>query len=127
VVAGAVRAHQNVGADVFAMEGPQVRVAPRTALSLAMALHELATNAAKYGALSRPEGRVSIRWDIGPEPRVALEWREAGGPPVTPPARRGFGSRLIEEGLARELGAMAVMEFAPSGLVCRMSAALADA
>jgi len=127
VVAGAVRAHQNAGADVFAVEGPQVRVAPRTALSLAMALHELATNAAKYGALSRPEGRVSIRWNIGAEPRVALEWREAGGPPVTPPARRGFGSRLIEEGLARELGAAAQMDFQPGGLVCRMSAALAEA
>jgi len=126
VAAGAVRPYQSADGPVFELDGPRVRVAPRTALSLAMALHELATNASKYGALTRPEGRVSIRWRVGPEPGLKLEWRETGGPPVAQPIRRGFGSRLIEEGLSRELGGAAALEFAPTGLICRMSAALAE-
>ena len=126
VVAGAVTPYEGMGEGLFDIHGPRVRVAPRLALSLAMALHELATNAAKYGALRRPEGRVGIRWRLDDDAQLELEWRETGGPPVTAPTRRGFGSRLIEQGLARELGAEVLLDFAPGGVVCRMSAALAD-
>jgi two-component sensor histidine kinase len=92
-----------------------------------MALHELATNAVKYGAWSTPEGRVEIRWRVDPGDagdRLHLEWRERGGPPVVPPKRRGFGSRLIERGLAAELGGEVRMRFDPEGLVCVVDAPL---
>ena len=94
-------------------------------MSLAMALHELAVNAAKYGSLSREGGRVSLSWAVDPgegEPRFRLRWAEEGGPPVTPPGRRGFGSRLIEHGLARELGGTARIAFEPAGVVCTIDA-----
>ena len=111
--------------DCFELGGPAVRLSPRSALSLSMALHELATNAAKYGALSSPTGRVHIDWRVqdGPgAPRLELTWRESGGPTVAPPARRGFGSRLIERGLAAELSGEARIEFEPTGVVCRIVA-----
>jgi two-component sensor histidine kinase len=89
-----------------------------------MALHELGTNAAKYGALSVDLGRVSIAWRVEGT-RLRLEWRESGGPPVQPPARRGFGSRLIERGLEADLGGVAVLRFEPGGLRCEIEASLA--
>jgi two-component sensor histidine kinase len=83
-----------------------------------MALHELGTNAAKYGALSAAAGSVEIGWRLPHAPPLLwLEWRERGGPPVSPPARRGFGSRLIEQGLARDLGGRVTLDFAPDGVV----------
>jgi two-component sensor histidine kinase len=97
------------------------------ALSLSMALHELGTNAAKYGALSVPEGRVRIDWTVTPGPtaaRLTLTWTESGGPPVTVPTRRGFGSRLIERGLTAELSGEARIDFAPEGVICRIEAGL---
>jgi two-component sensor histidine kinase len=98
------------------------------AIALAMGLHELATNAVKYGALSAPEGRVKINWQVaaqaGERPELTLRWRELGGPKVLIPTRRGFGSRLIERGLAAELGGGAEMVFAPSGLQCVIRARL---
>ncbi|ATC23802.1 PAS domain S-box protein [Caulobacter vibrioides] len=111
----------------FELSGVAIRLSPKTALSLSMALHELATNAVKYGALSVPEGVVRIVWDMAPEPgapRLDLTWTERGGPPVTPPQRRGFGSRLIERGLAAELAGAAVIDFQPEGVVCRIRALL---
>jgi two-component sensor histidine kinase len=111
--------------DGFELDGPAVRLSPRSALSLSMALHELATNAAKYGALSSPSGRVRIAWRIqdGPgAPRLELIWSESGGPTVTPPTRRGFGSRLIERGLAAELSGEARIQFEPTGVICRIVA-----
>ena len=87
----------------ISVDGPSVDVSPNQALALSLALHELATNAAKYGALSRPEGRVELRWQAQ-DGRLSLSWRESGGPPVAPPSRRGFGSRLIENALCRDLG-----------------------
>jgi two-component sensor histidine kinase len=87
-----------------------------------MAMHELATNAVKYGALSTPEGRVAVHWRVEaetPRPMLALEWRESGGPPVIAPARRGFGSRLIERGLARELDGECRLVFDKTGVTCR--------
>ena len=116
--------------------GPPVRLAPETALALAMAMHELATNAAKHGALSVPTGRVAVDWRVEPPPggttdasdgTLLLEWSEHGGPPVSgPPTRRGFGSRLIERGLPVQLGrgGAVSLEFAPPGLRCRIRAPL---
>ena len=108
----------------FAVEGEPLRLAPRAALALTMALHELGTNAAKYGALSVDGGRVSIDWTRSGD-RLRLHWRETGGPPVVPPTRRGFGSRLIERGLAADLGGAASLHFDPAGLRCDIEASLA--
>jgi PAS domain S-box-containing protein len=115
------------GPERFAIIGQLVRLSPRMALSLSMVLHELATNAVKYGALSTPQGQVRIAWTVvlGPaQPRLVLTWTETGGPPVQPPTRRGFGSRLIERGLAAELSGEARIDFKPDGVVCRIEAAL---
>ena len=104
------------------VEGDDVRLQPKVALSLAMVFHELATNAAKYGALSNGEhGRITIIGALVKAPdgdRITLSWREAGGPPVEPPSRRGFGSRLIERGLAQDLDGEVSMDYSPGGLVC---------
>jgi two-component sensor histidine kinase/PAS domain-containing protein len=107
--------------------GPEVRLSPAMALALAMALHELAVNAAKYGALKGETGRVDIRWHVEgapPHRRLVLRWQEVGGPPVRPPARRGFGTRLLERGLGHELGGAVRIEFLPRGLVCSIEASL---
>ena len=109
----------------YLLEGPPVWIAPRAALALALALHELGTNAAKYGALSRDGGRVSIGWTTA-EGRLVVAWKEEGGPPVTAPGARGFGSRLIEQGLAGDLGGSARLDFEPDGLRCTIDAALAS-
>ncbi len=103
--------------------GERVLCPPKMALALGMAFHELASNAAKYGALSIPNGRIEVRWHAaGPDGarRFHLEWHETGGPPVVVPQRRGFGSVLIERILRHELGGLAKLEFEPSGLRCMM-------
>lgn len=102
----------------FSASGPDVVLGPKTALSLALLLNELATNAAKYGALSTPQGRVEIRWEIeAADPdALTLDWREAGGPPAAEPARKGFGSRLIAIGLGT---GSADVSYPPEGLVAR--------
>jgi two-component sensor histidine kinase len=109
------------------ISGPEVRVAPRVALALSMALQELATNAVKYGALSNEAGRVDLSWQIRSEegvPTLRLVWRESGGPPVLPPERRGFGSRLIERSLAGDLAGDARITFERDGVVCEVVAGL---
>jgi PAS domain S-box-containing protein len=96
------------------------RVGPRAAVAMVMALHELATNAAKYGALSDPSGTVAVSWHAIPgtqPPRLRVEWREIGGPPVTPPSRTGFGSRLIK-GLSEDAFGRVQLDFVSTGLVC---------
>jgi PAS domain S-box-containing protein len=108
-------------------EGPDLRVSPPMVLSLSMALHELFTNALKYGALSVAAGRVHISWSstAGPSgPRLTLRWEESGGPPVSPPTRKGFGSRLIQDGLARELNGIVDLRYEPTGVVCTMDVPL---
>jgi two-component sensor histidine kinase len=104
-------------------EGPSLTISPSQALALSLAVHELATNATKYGALSRPEGRVALRWTVRDD-RLELSWLESGGPPVAPPSRRGFGSRLIEVALSRDLDGQTRLEFAPEGVRCWISAVL---
>ncbi len=108
------------------MEGPPLWLAPRTTLSLSMAAHELATNAAKYGALSASTGRVAITWTVAPgDPDIlTFRWQEQGGPVVSPPARRGFGTRLIERSLAQDLGGKARLVYDPGGVVCIVTAPL---
>lgn len=106
------------------LDGRPLRLRPKVALSLGMTLHELATNASKYGALSVESGRVAIRWSttaVEGEPAIALSWQEAGGPSVRPPVRKGFGSRLIEQGLAHELGGDARLQFLPEGVHCTIN------
>ena len=100
-------------------DGPDIYLRPKHAVALGMALHELATNAAKYGALSHAAGWVNLEWRIN-DRLLRLEWAEHHGPPVRPPRRRGFGSRLLERGLAHELAAQTQLDFAPEGLRCHI-------
>ncbi|QRM32069.1 PAS domain S-box protein [Microvirga sp. VF16] len=113
----------------FEIGGPELRLTPRVALALSLALHELATNAAKYGALSVPTGRVAITWTVTPgdPPHLALRWQERGGPPVLPPAQKGFGSRLIERSLALELAGEVAITYDPAGVVCDVNAPIPTA
>jgi two-component sensor histidine kinase len=103
----------------FTVEGPAVHLDPKRALALGMGFHELATNAAKYGALSNNTGTIAVSWALEPDGKsLKLTWQERGGPAITAPERRGFGLRLIEHGLGRELGGMVRLDFQPEGLVC---------
>jgi PAS domain S-box-containing protein len=113
----------------FHLEGPAASLGPRAATAIALALHELATNAAKYGALSTPEGRVALTWNFqgeGPSRRLLMTWRESGGPVVQPPAKTGFGSRLIEKGLTSELQAKVCVDYAPGGLTMSLDTPLPE-
>jgi len=106
------------------LRGEDVVLRPRAVLTLAMAFHELTTNAAKYGALSVPGGRVEIAWrPVEEDGRtwLRIDWTEQNGPPVSSPSRRGFGSRLIEGSIAAELGGSAHLDYAPEGLRCTMT------
>lgn len=104
--------------------GPDLDLNPRTALSLTMALNELLTNAAKYGALSSAGGSLIFRWALRHEADRSLlemEWLERGGPPVAPPRRRGFGTRLMERCIERDLDGEFDLAFEPEGVHCRMT------
>ena len=110
----------------FEIAGPPVNLPPKSAIAVALAFHELATNAAKYGALSVPGGRVRIYWTTSPSDgggaRLTLTWTESGGPPVTAPRAAGFGTRLIERGLADELQGAARIAYPATGVVCVIEA-----
>lgn len=108
------------------LSGPELLIPPKTGVSLAMAIHELATNAIKYGSLSGPGGVVAVDWRTAGG-RLQLTWRESGGPRVEQPNSRGFGTRMIERGLAAELGGSATIAFEPGGVVCTVEAPLPDA
>ena len=126
LVADAIAPH-GTDAERITIRGPHLHVTSTMALSIAMALHELCTNAAKYGALSTTAGQVKISWDVvqsGGGPELHLRWEESGGPLVQPPTRTGFGSRLIRSGLARELNAAVRLDFSPPGVVCEIAAPL---
>lgn len=107
------------------VEGEDIRLSPRAALALSLALHELGTNAVKYGSLSGDGGRVEIGWRVEGG-TLRLDWKELGGPPVREPAGRGFGSRLIERGLAADLGGTADLAFEPDGLHCTITASMRE-
>lgn len=100
------------------LQGPDIELAPNDALSLGLAMHELATNAAKYGALSKPGGKVAVHWRLIAEALVRVEWQESGGPPVSPERGRGFGTDLIERIVAHELKNPVQLEFNPEGVRC---------
>ncbi|CAN5538174.1 hypothetical protein BH10PSE5_BH10PSE5_26520 [soil metagenome] len=126
IVALAVSPYLGTDAGRIVTGGPSIRLPPRMALAIAMAMQELATNAAKYGALSTPAGRLSVRWSQDAD-LIGLRWEETDGPPVAPPLRRGFGSRLIERSLSAELDGEATITFAPTGVVCVITASVASA
>lgn len=102
------------------MSGPDIKLAPNDAMSLGLAIHELATNAAKYGALSTVNGRIHIHWKLLSPDHAELSWREEGGPPVSEPAKRGFGRDLIEKIVAHELKSEVNLRFNPSGVECAL-------
>jgi PAS domain S-box-containing protein len=113
------------GALPFSVEGLPVRIQSHMTVSLNLALHELATNAAKYGALSVPGGHVEVSWKLeqrarGEAPTAVIFWRERGGPPVRPPEQRGFGSRLLERALPYQSGGEVTLDFAREGVECRI-------
>ena len=110
------------GEDMFALAGPPVQVSATPAITLSLMLHELATNAAKYGALSGLQGRVDVTWTLSntPDPVVHLIWCETGGPPVQPPANKGYGSRLLSFGAA-QLGGQLDFKWSTDGMVCRLT------
>lgn len=109
--------------DNVTLTGGSVDLDPRTALTLAMIFHELATNAAKYGALSQPGGRLDVAWDVEADAlasKLRVSWRESGGPKVVAPSRRGFGTLLVERGTEIELNGSARLDFAPAGVCCEI-------
>jgi two-component sensor histidine kinase len=116
----AVEPHQH-DPERCAIRGDDLNISPKTALALAMAMHELATNAVKYGAWSNDHGLVAISWTVRND-RIHIEWLERNGPEVTTPTGRGFGSRLIERGLAGELGGRVLLHFEPEGIRCSIDA-----
>jgi len=117
------------GVARVSLSGPEVSLPPQTAVSLAMIVHELCTNALKYGALSNDEGQIAITWSISQAPASMLQfdWRETGGPPAVPPTRRGFGTRLIERGLSADGDGGVQLTYAPDGLACTIRTRLAVA
>lgn len=117
VLAGVATSKGNVVVD-----GPPFLLPPKQALAIALALHELQTNALKYGALSVDGGTVSLLWKLANANRIEIVWQERGGPTVTPPSRRGFGTLMLEQGLVSELNGSAALDFQPDGLVCRIEA-----
>ncbi|MPY71403.1 MAG: PAS domain S-box protein [Alphaproteobacteria bacterium] len=112
----------------ISFDGPLVFLQPKQAGTIAMALHELCTNAMKYGALSNETGGIALEWSVSgaPDLRLRLVWREYGSPAVSPPTRRGFGLRMIEQALAKDLRGDVHMDFRPEGLVCTVDAPLPE-
>lgn len=109
--------------QILTCAGPKIQLKPRVAVHLGLALHELGTNARKYGALKVPEGKLNVTWrlaDRGTDHELELEWVESGGPTVSPPTGQGFGTLLIERGLKHSLSGEARMTFAPKGVICEM-------
>jgi two-component sensor histidine kinase len=128
IIEGALIPHSMAPGEICA-QGPPVNLALRQALSLSMAIHELATNSMKYGALSTAGGEVTVRWTLEPiegDDCLRLRWTEAGGPRVSPPARRGFGSQLIEEVLAMDFGGKVNLCYAPQGLHFELATKLSN-
>jgi len=104
------------------LDGPPVMISSNDVMGLALAIHELATNALKHGALSTGGGHVELSWAVDPESpqHIDLQWQEQGGPPVSPPGQTGFGTRLICHAVAAQIGAPVELKFEPGGVVCRL-------
>ncbi|WP_279481422.1 HWE histidine kinase domain-containing protein [Aureimonas sp. SK2] len=123
VVMGALEPlHSIVGGRLTAV-GPDVRLKPRIATMLSLAVHELAENALRHGSLSNPTGQIDIRWAVRDDD-LEFEWRESGGPQVSRPTRTGYGTRIVERVLAAEFGGTARIDFAADGLVFHLRAPL---
>jgi PAS domain S-box-containing protein len=124
IVDGSVTPYRSNPGQVT-ISGDDLMVSPKPAVVLALAFHELAINALKYGALSSAGGHVDIVWSLAEDDRLDIAWTERGGPPVRPPERRGFGSRIIELALPNELGGAVDLDYRPEGLRCLIRAPLA--
>lgn len=122
VVGNALEAHRDGGRLV--VEGPRCEVNAQQALGLSLAIHELATNAAKYGAFSTDSGVVSVNWSVGEHGAFEFTWRESGGPPVVAPTRRGFGSRLMERIVAGYFGGHSEIQFNPAGMAFNLKGSI---
>ncbi len=130
VIEAELRPHGGIDQERIKARGDAVRLKPQQALSLGLAFHELATNAIKYGALSSPQGQLSITWnlktDAAGERQLLIHWHEQGGPPVAKPKRQGFGTRLIDRSIVHELGGLIEVDYASTGLECRIKVPLAS-
>ncbi|WP_158814301.1 HWE histidine kinase domain-containing protein [Methylocapsa sp. S129] len=127
IIQSAAQLHGDEGERRFHIRGPAIEVAPKAALALTLMMHELATNAAKYGALSTSNGNVAVGWKVtaaGQEQQLSLLWRESGGPAVAPPKHQGFGTRLIEQALASQVRGVVALDYLSTGLECRLDAPL---
>ncbi len=102
------------------IDGPTVMVKPDLAQAIAVALHELATNAAKYGALSETKGQVRVEWSCAADGQLVLRWKEAGGPPVKPPTRKGFGTHMMEALMRGHEGGDVRLDWQADGLSCEI-------
>ena len=124
IVSQALSPYSGEGDKRVKIKGPCIRLNPTAAVSLGMAIHELVSNAARFGALSVPDGHVDLSWDLdlegGDQPALELLWQESKGPRIEEIGRRGFGSRLIEEAIARELSGEIELDLSPGGAACRM-------
>ncbi|WP_370338134.1 sensor histidine kinase [Parvularcula marina] len=114
--------YRNDKAENLSLHGPDINLTPKGAITLGMAFHELATNAAKYGALSVDEGKVTVSWDVSDDNELlAIQWAESGGPAVEPPTRRGFGHMLLERGVPYDLHGTVELNFYPDGVTCNIA------
>lgn len=125
-VEAVIQPFDSEGRARFSVKGKDLRLHSKAALGLSLALHELATNAVKYGALSVPDGHVAVSWEVEGSGRFVLRWVETGGPPVSPPSRQGFGSRMIEQALGADLKAETRLAFEPTGVTCTIAAEAAE-
>jgi PAS domain S-box-containing protein len=122
IIEQALAPHEHPGYRAFEIDGPPTRLSPQQAVAMSLALHELATNAVKYGALSTPSGQVSVTWNLSYDGQGArhmtLLWQETDGPAVATPRHSGFGSRLIARSFGQESGGEAAIEYLPGGVRC---------
>jgi PAS domain S-box-containing protein len=123
IVAKAVEPYSELSSDMVRIRGEQIKVGAQASLTLAMIFHELANNAAKFGALSSEQGKLAVSWAVASDvsqPTLVIDWEESGGPLVNAPEQLGFGSRLLQQGITRQFKGSARLDYDPSGLRCRM-------
>lgn len=127
IVAKAVEPYCRLNPEILGISGEPIKVSAQSSLTLAMIFHELACNAAKFGALSTQNGRLAISWAVANgvrPPTLVIKWQETGGPPVSAPERLGFGSRLLQHGVSRQFRGATRLDYDPSGLRCTMEISL---